>query len=264
MPSKYLDGAEPLFIEGNKRGCLLLHGAGGGTAWDLKEFAGILHEKTEMTVWLPALKGFGTAPEDLYGVAFDDWVSNSVEGVEKLLETCNQICVVGHSMGGLLALLLASNREDIDVIVTWAAPLGIQNRLLPILPIISKIPLLRRVIPEQYPTPIPDWLREQGWVGYEYIPTSLGMAAIEGTKRLRKGLRDVTCPVLLIQGSDDQSISNDSARKIYNGIASEEKEIGIIEGADHPIMNQNAYKDDLFSRTITFLETYTGIRKQRE
>lgn len=36
---KYLPGAEPLHLPGNRRGLLLLHGAGGGSAWDMKEFA---------------------------------------------------------------------------------------------------------------------------------------------------------------------------------------------------------------------------------
>lgn len=261
MSSTYLEGAEPLFIKGNKQGCLLLHGAGGGTAWDLKEFAGVLHEKTGMTIWLPALKGFGTTPEDLYEVAFDDWLINSKDGVEKLQESCTGICIVGHSMGGLLALLLASEQEKIDAIVTWAAPFGVQSRLLPVLPIITKIPLLRRAVPEKVATPVPDWLREQGWIGYDWIPTSLGLSAIEGMKRLRMALKDVTCPVLLVQGSMDQSVSKDSAKKIYNKISSEKKEIWIIEGADHPIMNEIEYKDELFSRTISFLENYTRSSK---
>lgn len=48
MRTEYLKGAEPLFIKGTRTGCLLLHGAGGGTAWDLKEFADALHMKTPL------------------------------------------------------------------------------------------------------------------------------------------------------------------------------------------------------------------------
>lgn len=257
MSSEFMEGAEPLFIDGNKIGCLLLHGAGGGTAWDLKEFANILHEKTGMTVWLPALKGFGTIPEDLYEVTFDDWVTDSNDGVDRLLDTCERICIVGHSMGGLLALLLASNREKIGAVVTWAAPFGVQSRLLSVLPVISKIPLLRRVVPEKVPTPVPEWLRKQGWIGYDWIPTTLGMIAIEGLSRLKKGLKDVTCPVFVIQGSVDQSISKNSAKNILNKIASNLKELWIVEGADHPIMNELEYKDELFARTIAFLVNHT-------
>jgi esterase/lipase len=160
-------------------------------------------------------------------------------------------------MGGLLALLTASKEEGIDAVVTWAAPYGVQSRLLPILPIITRIPLLRRSVPERVSTPVPEWLREQGWVGYDWIPTSLGMVALEGMRRLKESVGNVTCPVFLIQGSCDQSVSKDSARKIHEKVASEKKEILIIEGADHPIMNELEYKDELFSRTIAFLEKHT-------
>ena len=82
----------------------------------------------------------------------------------------------------------------------------------------------------------------------------MGLIAIEGMKRMRKALKNVMCPALLVQGSVDQSISKNSASRIYNMISSENKEIWIIEGADHPIMNELEYKDELFARTISFLE----------
>ena len=104
----YLPGAEPLFIKGNARGCLILHGAGGGSAWDQKEFANLLHERAGMTVWLPSLTGFGTRPEDLLGVTLDDWLADARSGLDRLLETCQQVFIVGHSAGGALALLMAS------------------------------------------------------------------------------------------------------------------------------------------------------------
>jgi len=125
--SDHIPGAEPLFIEGNTRGCLLLHGGGGGSAWDLKVFANILHEKTGMTVWLPSLTGFGTRPEDLFGVTLDEWLSDAHSGLEMLLETCQQLYIVGHSLGGLLALLTASERSEVNGLVTWAAPYAIQS-----------------------------------------------------------------------------------------------------------------------------------------
>jgi carboxylesterase len=249
----YLPGAEPLFIEGNTRGCLILHGAGGGTAWDEKEFANILHEKTGMTVWLPSLTGFGTKPEDLYNVTLEDWLANAYSGLDRLLETCQQVFIVGHSAGGVLALLAASERHEVNGLVTWAAAYRVQNKLLPLLPIITKIPLLRRTIPERYESPAPDWLREIGWVGYDWVPTTIGLVMLDAMKRLKKSLKDVTCPVLIIQGTADSSVSIDSAQSIYDGLSSERKEIWMIEGAPHPMMNDERFKDGLFARTIAFL-----------
>ena len=251
----YLPGAEPLHIKGNSTGCLLLHGAGGGTAWDLKDFAHLLHEQTGMTIWLPLLKGFGTRPEDLVGVTLDDWLKDADSGVDRLMTTCEQVFIVGHSAGGVLALLTASKREEIRGLVTWSAPYNIQMRLLNLLPTLMKIPLLRRAIPEMHESTAPDWLKEQGWIGYDKIPTSIGLVMLEGLKRLKTSLSTVNCPALLIQGTEDENITKDSAEKILDGLSSERKEMVLIEGAHHPMMNEDKYKDELFSCSIEFLRS---------
>ena len=253
---QYLEGAEPLFIKGSNIGCLLLHGAGGGTTWDLKEFAHTFHSETGATIRLPALKGFGTRPEDLYDVTFTDWLNDAKEGVQKLTLDCNQIFVVGHSMGGLLTLLLASEQKNVNAIVTWAAPYNVRYRQLKLLPIISKIPLIKRLIPEKFPSPAPEELKEKGWIGYDWIPSSLGMIFIEGLKRMKQALPKVTCPAFIIQGTNDESVSDDSAKKIYQMINSSTKELWYVEGAPHPLMNDETYKKELFIRTISFLEKF--------
>ena len=253
--TEYLQGAEPLYIEGNTRGCLLLHGAGGGTAWDLKEFARLLHEKAGMTVWLPSLSGFGTKPEDLLEVALEDWLNDARSGIERLQETCQRVFITGHSAGGLLALVMASEREDLGGIVTWAAPYDVQTRLLHLLPAISRVPLLRRAIPKTHRSLAPEWLREKGWVGYDWIPTQIGLVMTDALKRLRDSLGRVICPALIVQGTADGSVTSDSADRIFRAIASERKELYLIQGAHHPMMNEEEYKDGLFTTTIEFLRS---------
>ncbi len=254
MNREFIPGAEPLFLKGSRTGCLLLHGGGGGTTWDLKEFANLLHTRTGMTVWLPALSGYGTKTEDLETVTFDDLLQDAHNGLDFLLQSCDRAYVVGHSAGGVLALLLAAEREEIYGIVTWAAAFAVKMRMLSLLPTLSKIPLLRRAIPERYPAPVPQWLKDQGWIGYEELPTSVGFLMLEGIKRLKKELEKVTCPALIMQGSKDTMVAESSPKMIYEKISSERKEMWIVEGADHPMMNEEDYKHDLFNRTIEFLE----------
>jgi carboxylesterase len=248
-------GAEPLFLKGSRRSCLLLHGAGGGTTWDLKEFARILHAKTKMTVWLPALTGFGTTPEDLYNITFDDWRRDTHDGVDRLHKDCDEVFAVGHSMGGLLAMLLASERRDVKGIVTWAAPFGVRTRLLRLLPIIHRTPLVRRLVPDRVPNPMPPYVIQQGWVGYDWIPVQLGLAVHEGMKRFKKAPKSVHCPALIVQGSRDQVVAADAARRLYDAIASVNKQLWIIPGANHLLMNDAKRKNKLFARTLAFLES---------
>ncbi|UCE09038.1 MAG: alpha/beta fold hydrolase [Candidatus Thorarchaeota archaeon] len=251
---EYIHGAEPLFLHGDNSGCLLLHGGGGGTAWDLKEFAEVLHSRTGMTIWLPSLTGYGTKPEDLCGITLDDWLSDAHNGLDRLLETCERVYVVGHSMGGLLTLLLASQRDEVRGIVTWAAPIAVRSRLLPLLTIFNRIPLLRRAIPKKANRPTPEWLLKQGWIGYDWIPTSIGLAMHDGLRRLKRALDDITCPALIVQGSRDLDVSRDSAQRIHEALSSEVKEALIIQGAGHAMMNQDEYKNELFGSSITFIE----------
>jgi carboxylesterase len=220
----------------------------------LKEFAGLLHEKTGMTVWLPSLTGFGTRPEDLFDVTLETWLTDAQSGLERLLETCERVFIVGHSAGGVLALLTASERKEIRGLVTWAAPYNVQTRLLSILPTLNRIPLLRRAIPKIHASTAPNWLKEKGWIGYEWIPTSIGLIMSDGLRRMKKALNRVICPALIIQGTADGAITRDSAEKIVQGLASETKGFHLIEGAHHPMMNEDKYKDVLFRQTIEFLQ----------
>ncbi len=254
MPIQYLEGAEPLYIKGSNVGCLLLHGAGGGTAWDLKEFAYTMNKRMGSTIWLPTLTGFGTQPEDLFDVNLSDWMNDARKGLKKLQEECDHLLILGHSMGGLLTLLLAAESPDISAIVTWAAPFRVRSRLFPLLPLITKIPILKRVIPEKVPSGSSDLLRKLGWVGYDWIPSSIGFAAIEGLKAIKASIQNLTCPAFIIQGTKDEFISKNSAQEIYDSIRSDIKEIWLIHNATHALFNEEQYKEELFIRTITFFE----------
>ena len=254
MSTQYLEGAEPLFLEGSSTGYLLLHGAGGGTTWDLKEFAQLLYSKTGATVSIPALKGFGTQPEALFDVSFSDWMTDAHNGFKELNQICDTIFVVGHSMGGILTLILATEQTEITAITTWAAAFRVKSRLISFLPILSKIPLVKGLTPKKHSSPSPVDLKENGWIGYDWIPTSLGFVILEGLKQVKRSLHNVTCPAFIIQGTADEFVSEDSAKKICKSIRSSKKELWYVEGAHHPLMNEDLYKDELFSRTIAFLE----------
>ncbi|MFX0093529.1 MAG: alpha/beta hydrolase [Candidatus Hodarchaeota archaeon] len=257
MTKNYLPGAEPLFLEGKSKGLLLLHGAGGGCTWDLKEFAKKAQER-EFTVWLPALPGFGTKSSDLLGIKFDDWLNTASEGVERLRDICSSVSIVGHSMGGLISLVLAARDKQITSVVCWAAPWKVKSLLLPVLPLISSIPFVRRIIPEFYPTPAPARLKDMGWVGYDRIPTALGFVMLNAFKQLQSSISNASCPVFVVQGSKDESVKSQSAQEIFRRLSNLQKKIWIIEGATHPLM-QDFCKEELFQRSLDFIERNLNI-----
>src|SRR6266542_6911051 len=56
---------------------------------------------------MPILRGHCTRPEDLVGVTWRDWVVDAEAALKDLLGEVDQAVVIGLSMGGLVALLLA-------------------------------------------------------------------------------------------------------------------------------------------------------------
>ncbi|MFW9778027.1 MAG: alpha/beta hydrolase [Candidatus Heimdallarchaeota archaeon] len=254
MGTEFLPGAEPLFLEGSSnQGCLLLHGAGGGSAWDLKEFAYFLHKKAKMAIRLPTLKGFGSKSEDLRDVVYQDWHQQAEDQVAVLQAGYDDVFVVGHSFGGIIALLLSANHPRIAGLTLWSTPFEIKSRLFKLLPILVKIPGTKRLFSFHVKTPAPVHLKGLGWIGYEKVPASLGLVILEGFSRLKKTIHKVTCPTLIVQGENDELIQEKSAERIFHGISSHRKDVCILNGARHPFMFDPNIKKLLFRKTIDFL-----------
>ncbi|MHA1449608.1 MAG: alpha/beta hydrolase, partial [Candidatus Hodarchaeales archaeon] len=71
-------------------------------------------------------------------------------------------------------------------------------------------------------------------------------------KRLHSAVTKVSCPVLVIQGTNDEAVTADSAEQIFKRLSSPLKELWLIENATHPLM-QDFCKDELFKRTLSYL-----------
>ena len=119
-------GGESFFIKGGSSGVLLIHGFTGLPAelFLLGEFL----NRQGFTVLCMRLAGHGTDENDLMRTTKGDWFNSVLDGLAILRGACDEIFVVGHSMGGLLTLKLASER-DVAKIVTLAAPIFIDDGL---------------------------------------------------------------------------------------------------------------------------------------
>lgn len=83
-----------------------------------------LHRRLGFTVSGILLSGHGAGPQELESSRWPDWLRSAEEGLHALSPRCPRIGVVGFSMGGLLALLLAQRHPDkIRGIALLATPL---------------------------------------------------------------------------------------------------------------------------------------------
>lgn len=79
------------------------------------------------TVFVPRLKGHGTAPEDLSQTSYQDWIDSVEEGYVLLKHKTPSVFVGGFFTGAGLALELASRIPEIDGVFAVAPPLNVKD-----------------------------------------------------------------------------------------------------------------------------------------
>ena len=134
-----IPGAEPITLDGqpNGRGVLLLHGFG-DTPQSIAHLARVLAGR-DYTVHAPLLAGHGRTLPEFAGSRGDEWLDSARAGWRAIAARCPHVCVVGQSLGGVLATILASEQAEIRALALLApyfdAPALVRGfaRLAPVL-----------------------------------------------------------------------------------------------------------------------------------
>ncbi|HZK55502.1 MAG TPA: alpha/beta fold hydrolase [Desulfosporosinus sp.] len=124
---------EPFYFPGKRVGCLLIHGFSGAPAE--MRFMGERLAEAGWTVLGILLSGHGTTPEQRAETSWEDWAKDVEVGVKELRKSCDTVIGIGLSMGGLLALHLAT-LGLVDGIVAMNAPM-VAGENLPVDALIS-------------------------------------------------------------------------------------------------------------------------------
>ena len=163
-------------------------------------------------------------------------------------EKCKHIFLAGHSMGGILSLILGC-KHKIDGIITIGAPVGINQFGAKLAPFFS-IFLKYRAI---------DWKelkRESNgkWVGYQKIPLNIVKKINRLIKEMKNSLSEIKCPVLLMQGRKDAVIKKYSMDFLLQNLNTKTKKAIWLENNDHPILLSPDH-DIIVSEIVKFIKT---------
>ncbi len=226
---------------------LLIHGFTGSPAHMLP--LGRALQEAGFTVRGIRLKGHGTNLADMRAASWKDWLSEAKEAYDALENAFRSVSVVGLSMGGVLALILAEEKNP-ACCVTLAAPMGIRNPLSFAAPALGKIvPVLKkrkRAV---------SGLDTDYAVGYREIPTAR-IADLNLLIRMAKqGLSSVRCPLLCAQSAHDPSITAGSADIILKGISSSIRERLTLHQPQH-LITIGSETETLFPAVCQFINLH--------
>lgn len=200
-----LPGAEPFWHDGGRVGALVLHGFTGSPA-GVRPLAVHLADHG-LTVLAPRLPGHGTSWQDLAVCRWDDFHSEADRALTTLRERCDQVVVLGLSVGGALALRLAELRpDDVAGLVLVNVAVEVAHPARPLLP------LLRHVVPA-VPGVVNDIKRPgQDEVGYDRVPLrTVHSVVADGWPAVRADIAAVRGPVLVVRSREDHVIPASSS-----------------------------------------------------
>lgn len=239
-----LKGAEPYLFKGGKKAVLLIHSFTGSPA-EMRLLADYLLEQgfTVMAVRLP---GHGTQVEDLNKTDWKNWYNAVVDSYNILRGMCDEISVVGISMGSLLAIKLATYHV-IDKLIVMSTPIEINNDKLPFLPIYrifqSYMPKRKR----QYN------VSEIYDISYDKYPLDALSSMLELIEKVKENLPSVTNPTLIIQSRVEKTVKPKSANYINKNIGSKKKQLIWLENSGHMIVLDSQH-DAVFEKIAEFLK----------
>jgi len=211
------------------------------------------------SVEVPRLPGHGTSARDLARTRYADWRTTVDNAVDALARGCDRIVVVGHSMGGSIALDVAGSGER-----ALAGVVTINSLVLDRTEVLARLaPLLQHVVPfvprdaAGMPT---DDLAKPGVDenAYAWVSARAAQSYIAELPRIRGVLDRIVCPVLVVTSPEDHTVDPANGDAITAALTSAARvERFATRRSFHvPLMDYDA--EVLEDRILAFVADVTG------
>lgn len=227
----------------DKAGCLIIHGFGG----NIQEVQPLTAALTGQgyRVMVPQLAGHTGRKADLKNVSYSQWLHSAEDGLHALRSECDTIYLIGFSMGGLIAINLGLNYPAAGI-VTLNTPIYYWNM-------------------KQVGMNIVADLRENDFKNlrrYFQSATDLPLSALVNFRMLlseTKGrLPELSCPILIAQSMDDDTVQKRSADYLFDHVGSRHKDLKFYNSSDHLIL-WSQVGSMVIRDTLKFLNNPKGI-----
>lgn len=237
--------------EGASVAFLLIHGFAASS--DEMKTLGEYLSKKGYDSFAVQLAGHGTTPEEFKETSWQDWYETAQRGLEVVRSwNPDKIFIAGISMGGLLSILLASEENELDGLILIGPALKVPGALPKLLPILKYFIKWRDVDVEAAQL-VYDVKRFK----YEREPVSAYQELFNLQKEVRKKLKEVNIPTIVLQGIEDKTIDPVSGQIAYDGISSDVKELHMIEDAEH-VITCHPTRAVAFPLILSFIESIAG------
>lgn len=232
-------------------GCLLVHGFTGSPV-EMRPLGEATAAAGYRSIGVQ-LPGHGTEVAALDGIHRHDWLEAVRDGRRWLEESCDEVVLIGLSMGALLVTVEAA-RQPPAALILLAPAFRIANPLIKLAPWFGWLP-------GSIPAPAESGLTSvEGWKSlwhYERRPIRAARELHALSQQAGEALEAVSCPTLVIQGALDKSIDPQGARRAFDRLAVAEKRFVWLERSGH-IVTADVEAERVFEETLRFILSATA------
>jgi carboxylesterase len=267
----------PYSIEAGPVGCLMLHGFLGSPTSSMP--LGHYLAERQISMHCPLLPGHGELPNKLDNIPYQRWFDEADEALDTLRQRCDEIFLMGHSMGTVLCAYLINKHPDIKGIIMLAPLYDVPSRA------IKYVRFIRPFIPWFYPLKFKRMERLVHERLHDFDPTldlddpavqaklpemtRVPTSAIDEMRKVSdmgKGLWATTnVPALIFQGGKDIAVKPGNAQSIYDLLPNADKKLHIFPKAGHELMRPfEPVHTEVWTAVYDFIRLRSSLKESRE
>jgi carboxylesterase len=249
-----MPGAEAYARREGPTGVLLCHGFT-GSPQSLRPWAEYL-ANAGLSVSLPRLPGHGTTWHEMARTRAEDWYAEVDRAFDELQAGCDEMFVMGLSMGGCLALRLAELRGDaVRGLVVVNPSIAPDTRLFMLAPVLKLfVPSLKGIASD---------IKKEGAreVGYDRVPVKAA-ATLPGLWRItQQHLSDLTQPILAFRSVTDHVVGPASMKVLQAAIPADRLEVRELAESYHVATLDND-AEAVFAGSLEFVRLHSSVSRE--
>lgn len=234
---------------------VILHGFL-GSPQQMRSLAELLYKDGGYSVLVPRLPGHGTSAEELKTLTAE-WLISSltnvlIKNIGKFQDVIKNrgkersaapVVLLGYSMGGAIAIHLASRLTQVTHLVTLAAPIDTVHFGEHLVPFIERF--LRNL-----------WVHKTPCLGdYDRFPIHAVRIFSDTVRIAKESLPNVTCPALVVHALDDEVVPYPHSLYISMGLGNQihERRAVPLRSGNHQI-HRDPHTNAVASHILTFLK----------
>ena len=253
--TQFFDTNNYEFNTGCKRGVYLIHGFT-STTYELLDLAKFLAHHN-FYVRVDNLPGHGTSVDDCNTIKYKELIDHVELGVAEVAAVCEDVHVIGISMGAVLALHLATI-FPLSSVIEAAAVFQFKSEFN----VRVLVPMLSWLITKQkkskhYKKVGGDKLN---FFGYDHYPLKALNQMRKLTNVVRPNLNKVKSPTMLIHTKKDLTSVMENFNIVKSSISSIRQKDLILEDSIHNLFTKGPEQTYTFNSVLSFLNENSKIK----